>query len=79
MLTVLGSDLSCDSMTGGRKELRPALFRSMLSAGVTEGHLYVATPHDDQEKIVSFGLCFAPGNSLFSRFVNTRGTRIRPS
>lgn len=50
-------------MIGGREELRPLLFSSMLRAGAIDGHLYVL---EVDGKIVSVSLWFSPGHRLWS-------------
>jgi len=57
-------DVVIRSMTGNKPELEGSLFRAMLTAGRLEGAIYVIEA-EDSKAIVSMGLWFGPGTSLF--------------
>ncbi|KIJ24072.1 hypothetical protein M422DRAFT_275223 [Sphaerobolus stellatus SS14] len=50
-------------MIGGNNALRLPLSRALIPAGALNGEIYVVV--DEKGKIVSYALCFAPGQSLF--------------
>ncbi|KAF9553337.1 hypothetical protein CPC08DRAFT_673352 [Agrocybe pediades] len=77
-MRAFAGDVSVDSMTGGNDTLQPALYRSMIKAGASEGGFWVVQNGDDDGsgnedeeaesramKIRSFGIWFGPGKKLF--------------
>lgn len=64
------TDISPKSMTGGRDDLAPSSFRSILRAGALEGSLYVVAGVESDE-IALIGLLFGPGRKMFSRRVSS--------